>query len=135
MNTMSIIIFALAVIAFSANRRLDRTASACGHFTGWQKVFGIVAVIGAILILINPDFVALGLLGDTAYFDLLVLGLSLQLHVFAAGAWRWLGTAIGRVARLVRIPSPGFSYLLFVSALAVWSVMSAVQKALHRICS
>ena len=132
---MSIIILTLALLAFAAHRRSDRTAPARGRFTGWQKVFGIVAVIGAILILINPDFLALGLLGDTAYFDLLVLGLSLQLHVYAAGAWRWLGTAIGRVARLVRIPSPGLSYLLFVSALGFWNVVSAVQKALHRICS
>jgi hypothetical protein len=35
---------------------------------GWQKLFGLVGVILAVLIIINPELLALGLLGDTAFF-------------------------------------------------------------------
>jgi hypothetical protein len=36
-------------------------------FTGWQKLAGAIALILALLIVLNPEFLALGLVGDTAF--------------------------------------------------------------------
>ena len=51
----------------------------------WQKTFGVAGLVLAVFIVMNPEFLAFGFLGDAAFFDALVLALSLQLHgsVFA----------------------------------------------------
>jgi hypothetical protein len=94
-----------------------------------------VAVILAVLIVINPEFLALGLLGDAAFFDALVLLFSLQLQMVGARAWHYVGLVFSRTMRWMRIPSPGMLYLLAASAIAVGSVVSTVQKVVHRISS
>jgi hypothetical protein len=87
------------------------------------------------LIVINPEFLAFGLIGDTAFLDLLVLALSLQMQMFADRLWRQVRTVLMRGVRWVRIPSPGLSYLLTVSTLAITSAVSTIQKVVHRIFS
>jgi hypothetical protein len=102
---------------------------------GWQKVLGVVAAIMALLIVLNPEFLALGILGDTAFFDLIVLALSLQMHMLVAGAFRACVRALVRVVRGLGIPSPGLSYLVAVATLTVGSVVGALQRAVHRFLS
>jgi hypothetical protein len=118
----------LAMIAFAVTRaRMLR-------LQGWQKLFGVIALVCAVVILLQPEFLALGLFGDTAFFDVLVLSMSLQMHMFATGALRWCAAVLRSCVPRVWIPSPALSYLMAVSTLAVASILSPFQKAAQRIC-
>ena len=137
MQTQLVILVGVAtILAIAFNQGRGRTKRECSqHLKGWQRVFGMVAFVAVLLIMINPEFLALGLLGDTAFFDMLVLALGLQMHTLVIRAFRWCVTVLTRGLRCVRIPSPGLRYLLAVSTLAIGSALSTLQKALHRISS
>lgn len=64
----------------------DRPAWA-EHLQGWRGIFVLAAFLAALVIIMNPELLALGLLGDAAFFDALVLALSFQFQglVFNAG--------------------------------------------------
>lgn len=80
-------LFALAIVAVAFTRARSQP------LLGWQKLFGAIAVVSVILILLQPEFLALGLFSDTAFFDMLVLAMSLQMHMWLrerfAGAPLW----------------------------------------------
>jgi hypothetical protein len=81
------ILLGLALLAYAGVRLRNKTKPAWfQQLQGWQKLFGGLAVILTLLIVLNPEFLALGLLGDTAFFDMLVLVLGLQLHLYATRA-------------------------------------------------
>jgi hypothetical protein len=108
----------LAVFAYVCVRRLKAfEAVACGQLRWWQKTVGGVALLCVVLIAINPEFWALGLFGDTAFFDLFVLLLSIQLQMTLVWAWGSFAAAIYGVLRWMISPSPRWSYLL-----AAWTV-------------
>src|SRR5215472_13908813 len=119
MQTMPLILLGFALIAFAINRARSQPLQ------GWQKLFGAVAFVFAVVILLQPEFLALGLLGDTAFLDLLVLAMSLQMHRFVSRALRWCIAMWGRCVPRAWIPSPGLSYLVAVSTLAIVSSVSA----------
>jgi hypothetical protein len=137
METKFILLLGLAVVvACAINRAQGRSKPAWSHhLTGWQKVFGVVAVFLAFLVILNPEFLALGLLGDTAFFDLLVLSLGLQMHALAARAFRACTNALSKWFGWLEIPSPGLRYVIAVSTVVIASVASAFQKAVHRFFS
>ncbi|CAN5877151.1 hypothetical protein BH11VER1_BH11VER1_20220 [soil metagenome] len=58
------------------------------HLKGSQKLLGLAAFVGVLLIMMNPELVALGLLGDAAFFDMLVLVLTLQMHERVVWVWQ-----------------------------------------------
>jgi hypothetical protein len=130
------ILLGLAILAYALTRVLDRIKPAGSQpLKWWQKLAGGVAVILAILIVINPEFLVLGLLGDAAFFDALVLLFSLQLQTVGARVWHCIGPMLSRTMRWVMTPSPGMYYLLTVSAVAIGGIVSTVQKVVHRISS
>ena len=130
------ILLGLAILAYAFTRVLDRIKPAGSQpLKWWQKLAGGVAVFLAVLIVINPEFLALGLLGDAAFFDALVLLFSLQLQTIGARVWDYVGVMVSRTMRWLRIPSPGMLYLLATSAIAIGSVVSTLQKVVHRISS
>jgi hypothetical protein len=132
----SIILLGLTLFVFASLRRRNKAQPTWfQHLRGWQKVFGVVAAILALLIVLNPEFLALGFLGDAAFFEMLVLALSLQMHTFAAGAFRACAQALSQGVRWLGIPSPGLSYLLAVTTLGIGSAISAFQKAVQRFLS
>ena len=132
MQSTVLIFVALILLACALSRSSRMEPVWSQHLKGWQKVFVLAAVIIALLILINPEFLALGLLGDTAFFDMLVLALSLQMHMFAVRAFRSCLNALRRVLRWLGIPSLGLRYLLFVLTPIVFSAVSGFQQGLHR---
>ena len=135
MHTTTILVVALALLACTYIQS-NRTKPAWSeHLKGWRKVFGLLGVIAALLIVMNPEFLALGLLGDTAFFDMLVLALSLQLHMFVSRAFHNCVAVLSRSVRWLGIPSPGLRYLLFVLTPVITSTVSAFQKAVHRTLS
>jgi hypothetical protein len=136
MQKTILILSGLAVLAWAAMQSPDKTRHAWfWNLTGWQKMFGLVAVVLALLIVLNPEFLALGLLGDTAFFDMLVLALSLQMHAMVVRTFRRCVTALSRTAKWLGAPNLRPSYSLAVVVFTVGSVVSAVQKAVHRIVS
>ena len=136
MKRTTIILFGLAMFVFASTRSSNKTRTTWfQQLRGWQKALGIVAAILTLLIVLNPEFLAVGLLGDAAFFDMMVLALSLQMHVFVAGGIRACVTVLSRGARWLGIPSPGLYYLLAVSTLAFGTAVSTIQKTVHRLLS
>jgi hypothetical protein len=135
MQTTPLLLLGLAIIVCLLRRSRLRIEPIWSHLKGWHKVLGLIAFVLTLLIILNPELLPLGLLGDTAFFDMLVFALSLQMHRYVTQAFRWCAAVLPKAARRVGIPSPGFSYLLAMSALAIGSAVSTIQKAVHRICS
>jgi hypothetical protein len=95
---------------------------------GWQKIFGVIAIVAMVLIVLNPEFLALGLLGDTAFFDLFVLALSLQMHTFVVRGCRACLDVVARV-RWKWIPSPGWLYILTIWTFVIGNLAPVIRKA------
>src|SRR5207302_10740399 len=115
MPKLTIIRLGLAMRGYASTRSPSKTRpSRFRHLKGWQKIFGAFALILALVILLSPEFLAVGLLGDAAFFDLLVFALSLQLHVFATRAFHVCFRLLCGGVKWLGIPSPGLRYLLAI---------------------
>jgi hypothetical protein len=102
------------------------------RLTSWQMLIGLVAVIMGTVIVMTPEFYALGILGDSAFFDILVLAISFQLRGIALGVWRYFNLGFTPIKRFVswRIYATSTA-LIFIFA----DMVSTVQKVVHRISS
>jgi hypothetical protein len=136
MHLTPAIVLGLAILACVFTRLPDKTKQAWSvRLNAWHALIGVIAVILAFLILLNPEFLALGLLGDTAFFDLLVLLIGLQLRTVGAQAWDCVSRAISRILSRI-LCWPSLTYLLVLSIFTVvGDVVSTAQKFVHRICS
>jgi hypothetical protein len=131
-----IILLGLALLAHASTRSPDKTKqSRFQHLKGWRKLFEVLAVILTLLIILNPEFLALGLIGDAAFFDMLVLLLSLRMHAVATRVFHCCVDVLFRGVRWLGIPSPGLRYLLAVLIAAFAGALTTLQKAVHRILS
>ena len=136
MKRITIILLSLAMLAYASTR-----ASRQGklkwfqQLSGSQKIFGVVAFALVLAILLNPEFLALGFLGDTAFFDIMVLALGLQLHTHALRIGRTLIRALRQGKRWAGIPSAGLRYELSILTVMIGSAVSALQKLVHRLIS
>jgi hypothetical protein len=94
--SIAMVIIGLAgVLIYSAKAGSHKQAlPGFEHLQGWHKLFGLAAFLVAIVIMLNPELLALGLVGDAAFFDLLVLALSVQIRGIMVGVWHWLCAAI-----------------------------------------
>jgi hypothetical protein len=68
---------------------------------GWGKVFGVIAFVLVVLMMMNPDFLAFGFAMDAAYFDLLVLLLSIQLQSLGSQSWRFIAIACAKTVSFI----------------------------------
>jgi hypothetical protein len=126
------IIFGLAFVLVLAFL-LDKYRPSWIHrLTSWQMLIGLVAVIVATVIVTTPEFYALGILGDSAFFDLLVLAISFQLRGIGSLVWRYVVLGFSPIKRFAafRIYVTSTA-LLFILA----EVVSTVQKVAHRLSS
>jgi len=132
-----VIVACLALITVGVVRVLNRVRPAGSpRLKPWQKVAIVLAVIGALLIAMNPELWALGLMGDTAFFDFLVLLLSLQLQTLATQAWCTTKEWLSKMWRWMMIPKMSMSYALLAGLFAlIGNMYAAVQKAVHRLWS
>ena len=135
MITAFIILLALATLAYISAQPNKVRLSQAYRGNAWQKIAGALAVIIAILILINPELLGLGLLGDAAFFDVLVFLISLQLQTLAAQVWRRISEVFCRTLRRMKIPSPGLSYVLAAATVLIATVISSLQKVAQRLSS
>ena len=134
MQVSPIIIFGLALLAYAFIQSSDRSrpTAPAQPLRLWQKLAGAIAILMALLIIINPEFLALGLLGDTAFFDLLVLALSLQLQDLAAQAWHRASTTVCGLVRWLLFPRPTGQALLLIFA-PIGTMISSARKLLYRL--
>ena len=133
MTILSTIIYWLALIVFALGFLPDKYRPAWIHrLDSLQVVIGLLAVMIATVIVMTPEFYALGLLGDSTFFDFLVLAISFQLRGLAAGVWRHALSGFARMRRLMTWSLHASSTaLLFTLA----GMISMVQKVVHRISS
>jgi len=94
-----------------------------------QLLLGAAAMLVVLVILFNPEVAALGLLGDTAFVDLLVLLLGLQLRAAGTQLQHWI-RRIG-ASFLNMMLSPRLSYLM---VLATWiSITDGIRRAIDKL--
>ena len=127
------IFYGLALFVFVLALLPDKYRPAWIHrLTPWQALIGLVAVIIATAIVLTPEFLALGILGDSAFFDFLVLAISFQLRGMGSWVWRHAISGLARIWRFVnwRLAAPGTAFL-FIFA----DVAALVQKVVRRISS
>jgi hypothetical protein len=125
--------FGLALFVFALTFLPDKYRPTWIHcLNSWQVLIGLAAVIAATLIVMTPEFYALGILGDSAFFDLLVLAISLQLQMIGSRIWHYVVLGFTPIKRFVswRIYATS-AVLLFIFA----DIVSTVQKVVHRISS
>jgi hypothetical protein len=133
MQSTPSIIFGLALFACALARVPDKYRPAWTHrLNSWQTWLGLVAFMAAILIIMNPEFYALGVLGDSAFFDLLVLAITCQLHMILSRVWSRVVAGLCMVKRFMRFRiCVTSSMLLFVLS----DMAATVQKVVHRMSS
>ena len=60
----TIILLGMAMLLCASTRPAGKSRpSRFQHLKGWEKLFGILAVVMTLLIILNPEFLALGLVG------------------------------------------------------------------------
>ncbi len=135
MHTILALVLGVITIGYAFGRVLDKTnPRAAQRLELWQKSVGLAAFILAVVIVITPEFAALGLLGDATFFDLLVLLVSLQLQSVAVQARWWLAGFVKRV--MWWMMTPRMSYLLVLSVwVAIAGLVSHIAGAFRRISS
>jgi hypothetical protein len=138
MKTKALILFAFivtVVVAGRTRRAAMPQPTWAAQLRGWHKIFGLVALVAAVVIMLNPEFLALGLVGDAAFFDVLVLLLSLQLKGFVLQAWSYLRSLSEHVAprMFARLRmSPAMIFLIFMPAV---DLVLTIRKMAHQIFS
>ena len=86
----------------------------------------------ATVIVMTPEFYALGILGDSAFFDLLVFAISFQLRGIGSLVWRYVVLGFSPILRFAAFRMFATSaVLLFIFA----KIVSTVQKVAHRLSS
>ncbi len=125
------ILLGLVIFAYAITRPNRIKPAWSQHLKGWQKIFGMVAVLLALLMIMNPELLALGLLGDTAFFDLLVLFLSLQLQTVAARAWNCVRAVYSRIMPVVVWRLWRSCSLMALAVAPVGDVISVIWKGVH----
>jgi hypothetical protein len=123
-----LILLSLGLAALAHNRLKRTRREWFRNLKGWQKWLGLLAILMAVIVLLNPDLLALGLLGDTTFFDMLALALSVQMLSSFRLFWHKISTGFVRGLRWLGIPSPGFRSLMATATVALASATSALQK-------
>jgi len=98
----------------------------------WQVVIGLLAVLIATAIVMTPEFYALGLLGDSTFFDFLVLAISFQLRGLGERVGRHALSGFARIRRLMGWSLRASSTVLLFT---VAGIIAAVHKVAQRIAS
>jgi|SRR3954464_12633071 hypothetical protein len=126
------ILLALAVIIFARSRSgLKGRLAQLSEYRGWRRIIVVLSVMLALMIVLNPEFMALGFLGDAAFFDILVLAVGFQLQIQMIGLHRAFAASFSKAMQWAGVPSPGLRYLMTFCSLAFGRAVSA-SKRVHR---
>ena len=129
MHLTPAIVLGLAILAYGFTMLPDGTKLLWStRLNCWHALIGVIAVVLAFLILLNPEFLALGLLGDTAFFDLLVLLIGLQIRSVGAQVWDCIRTVGAQVWYHITRAFSEIIYCPSLIYLAVLSIFAAVGE-------
>jgi hypothetical protein len=95
----------------------------------WQVLIGLAATVAALLIVMNPEFLALGILGDSAFFDLLVFAIGVQMQVILS---RIGVNVLAGGAKVVRFIRWRYCVTCMMLAFFLSEIVSTVQRVAHR---
>jgi hypothetical protein len=98
----------------------------------WQRLLGVVAFVAVVLMLINPEFLAFGFAMDAAFFDLLVLLITLQLQLIGSQTWSWIGIAS---AKLIRGVAAALIRSVLRTRFGCLCIGMMIQDAIDAICA
>ena len=126
MQMRTLLLIGFVVILACLSRHAPRPAQPLWsqQWKGWQKLFYLAGLIGALLIVLNPEFLALVFLGDAAFFDLLVFALSLQFQAAVIGAWHGVRDAAITAASFMvhRLERDWIAVAVTLTLLADWAL-------------
>ena len=132
MQTTPLFLLFLAALIWCTLRKHDAASLGSSQRANpWQKLFAILAVLAAMLIILNPEFLALGLLTDASFFDLLVVLLTLQLQFITAQSWHFLSTFSSRVLRLITARLNLSIALIILAFEPLIKAISTIHKSLR----
>jgi hypothetical protein len=98
----------------------------------WQMLIGLIAVVAAIVIVATPEFYALGILGDSTLFDILVLAIGIQLQVILSR----IGVRVVSVIKwMIRFISLRMAINAMMLAIIAHDMATVAQKVAHRLLS
>jgi hypothetical protein len=133
MRTGPVILLSLGLAALAHNRLRRSKREWYRNLKGWQKLLGLLAILMTVIIILNPEFLALGLLGDSTLLDMLALAISVQLLSSFRLVWHKLSTGCVRGLRWFGVPSPAFRSLVASTTAACLGATSALQKIAHHL--
>jgi hypothetical protein len=136
MHTNFVMLFGLAIVAYALYRRRSRGGGpvARSGLNGGHKLLGVIfLMILPLLILVNPELLALGFLGDAAFVDLLVLLIGLQFQMAAALLRSLIGSALSRITRY--LGSPRIAHVGVMFCIAIENVIFEIREIVSRISS
>lgn len=126
------IILGLALFAYALSRVPDRYKPSA-HLQSLRTLIGLAAIIVAVLIVITPEFYALGLLGDSSFFDLLVLAVGIQLQVMASRIWCFVAPSFFKAIRALRMRySLQFWAIIAIGSIYISTVHNAARRIYYR---
>ena len=140
MPTTSTMIFGIALFACALVWMPDKYRPKwLARPSGGQLLLGLLAMTIATVIVMTPEFYALGILGDSMFFDLLVLFIGFQLQSVFARAGHIVLRGFAPVRRFVALRV----FTSFQAGAAVCSAVilalvdlgSLTQKVMHRLLS
>ena len=126
-----LILFAILVWGTTQKRHASLPLSA-EPANPLQQLCTLLAFVAGLLIILNPEFLALGLLTDASFFDLLIVLLSVQLQFNAARAWDFLSAILSRVMRLISARLHLTFSVLALTLEQVGHAFCAMYKALRQ---
>ena len=96
----------------------------------WQVLIGLVATVAAFVIIMNPEFYALGIIADSTFFDLLAMAIGIQLQMILSRIGSYAAAGGARVVRFInwRLCVTGM-----MLALVFDDAVSVVQRVVQRI--
>ena len=126
-------IFGLAILGFVTALLPDRYKPKWTlRLNWWQMLIGLIAVVAAIVIVATPEFYALGILGDSTFFDILVLAISIQLQ----GILSQIGLrVVSAIKWTIRTISLHMAIDAMILAFIAHDVVTVAQKVAHRLLS
>lgn len=98
------------------------------HLNGWEKLIGVLAVFMALLIILNPEFLALGLVVDSVFFEMLVFALSLHLRLLVVRVFHICAGLLSKVLRWLFPPTPGMRYWQAIATLVIAGVVVLLER-------
>jgi hypothetical protein len=122
-------LIAIALVAFMRLRRRS-TPLALLPLGRWKWLFLVIGAVCAVLVVFNPEYLALDLLGDAAFFDVFVLALTLQMYLLMSDGGHRAGHAIRDGLRCLTMPNTAIGTMIALLPFVIASTSNMVRNAL-----